>query len=45
MNWNIVYTAGTKQDLRSLYEYIAIDLCVESSSRTGWKNYGKDPFS
>lgn len=44
MSWDTVYTAGARRDLRNLYEYIVNDLCVENSSRTGWKNYGKDPF-
>ncbi len=32
MSWDIVYTAGAKQDLRNLYEYIANDLCVPEAA-------------
>ena len=28
MNWNILYTAGARRDLRNIYEYIAYDLLV-----------------
>ncbi len=32
MSWKIVYTAGARRDLRSLYEYIANNLCVPETA-------------
>ena len=28
MSWDVVYTAGARQDLRDLYAYIADELCA-----------------
>lgn len=34
MSWNVVYSAGARQDLRDIYEYIAYELLVpETASR------------
>ncbi len=32
MNWNIVYTAGARRDLRNIYEYIAYSLFVPETA-------------
>lgn len=32
MSWNVVYTAGAKQDLRNLYAYIAVELCAPETA-------------
>lgn len=32
MNWDIVYTAGARRDLRKIYEYIAYDLSVPETA-------------
>lgn len=38
MRWNIVYTAGSKRDLRYIYEYIAYGLLVpETASEQTWR--------
>lgn len=32
MNWDIVYTAGARRDLRKIYEYIAYELSVPETA-------------
>lgn len=32
MSWDLVYTAQARQDLRDIYEYIALELLAKSIS-------------
>ena len=32
MSWDVVYTAGARQDLRDLYAYIADELCAPETA-------------
>ena len=32
MSWDVVYTAGARRDLRSLYAYIADELCAPETA-------------